>query len=242
MLIILLYHQIATTIPYDLSKFREHLAYLVHNFNIVNVGDTLIPDTINVCLTFDDAYFDFYHYIYPLLRQYNISATLGIPVQFIHDSSVLATQKRLSVVYPQGLESTTQSLNPLCTWQEIAEMVISTLVIPASHSLQHLDLVNLGKTEALYEITQSKQMLEEILGTTINTFIYPFGKMNRSIQTMVTAYYKHAMRIGNAVNYNWDQLLYRIDANKFWLNRLEINACDLRLLKWNFWYNKLRGI
>ena len=241
MLIILLYHQISPLALYDQQPFKEHLAYLVHNFNIVKVGDPLRTDALNICLTFDDAYFDFYCYVYPLLRQYKVPAVLGIPAQFIVEQAEQPVAKRLAITYPKGLAADTQLCNPLCSWQEIAEMTISTFVVPASHSLTHVNLMNLTMDKLLHEVRQSKKIIEEMLTTSIDTFIYPFGKMAIKTHRVVQEHYKYAMRIGNAINYAWEPLLYRIDVNNFWLQDTKLTAQKLLRHKWNFIYNKLRG-
>ena len=65
MLLILMYHQIIepqVDPEISVSKLEEHLKYLQENFNIIVPGQNLLKN--NVCLTFDDAYIDFYHYIF----------------------------------------------------------------------------------------------------------------------------------------------------------------------------------
>lgn len=55
---------------YDHQQFSRYLSYLKQHYPIVVPGDKLPSKGVAICLTFDDAYFDFYHYVYPLLRQH----------------------------------------------------------------------------------------------------------------------------------------------------------------------------
>ena len=53
----------------------------------------------------------------------------------------------------------------------------------------------------------------------INTFVYPYGKMTRSVNRFVNRHYNYAMRIGSALNWNWSNMhnvVYRINAEEFW--------------------------
>ena len=62
MLISLMYHHInGKEFSNDLEVFEKHLEYLTKNYMIVTPDDELKLDK-NLCLTFDDAYFDFYHF------------------------------------------------------------------------------------------------------------------------------------------------------------------------------------
>ena len=50
----------------DLSIFEEHLKYIKNNFKTIFPGEE--ANQKSVCLTFDDAYADFYFLIFPLLK------------------------------------------------------------------------------------------------------------------------------------------------------------------------------
>jgi peptidoglycan/xylan/chitin deacetylase (PgdA/CDA1 family) len=204
----------------------------------------LPKDKIAVCLTFDDAYFDFYHYVYPLLQLLNIRAVLGIPTQWIQNNTTVDPQTRLKIPYPEGLKSgVQQSHAPLCTWAEIKEMTNSGYVKPASHSDTHASMVG-NKTNLIQEIQGSQQALQKKLGMPIDTFIYPFGRMSRGVHKLVRTHYQFGMRIGSAMNKDWHSrsgLLYRIDADHFWQTGQTISKSFIRICQWKAWLNRLRG-
>lgn len=245
MLLLLMYHQIIDPgLDYKVSidKFTEHLKYLQKNFNIVAPGQTGIKDKINICLTFDDAYADFYIHVFPILKTLAIPAVLAIPVNFIEDATKVGNNTRLSVAYPLGLDHKEAHKSPLCTWEEIRKMVATGLVYPASHSFMHPDLTKINFSDAFKEICTSKRIIWIKLEKITEIMVYPFGAQNKQIHLMAKNHYKYLMRIGSAINVSWDQnILYRINADKLWKNNKKI--CKLNILWWKIKYfvNKIRG-
>ena len=199
------------------DAFERHLTDLAQYYSIVVPGDQLNKHQVNICLTFDDAYFDFYHCVFPLLQKLNIRALLAIPSGLILDDTTLTDEDRLNVPYKQALGAF-QTHATLCTWREINEMVSTDLVVPASHGLTHQRLTLLNQ-QSEHEIVYSKQLLQEKTQREINTFVYPYGKMTRSVNRFVNRHYNYAMRIGSALNWNWSNMhnvVYRINAEEFW--------------------------
>ena len=243
MLLVLMYHQILDPAnPGCAAAFKNHLLYLQNNYPIILPGDTIIKNSLNICLTFDDAYFDFYHYVFPLLQQLKIPAVLGVPTGLIQDTTTVNTKDRLAIPYPYGLATDKQNKNPLCTWQEIQEMTASSYVQAASHSHNHLDLTN-PNIDITIELQQSKFMLENKLATEINTLIYPFGKTSRQVNKLARQYYKHMIRIGSALNMDWqarDGLIYRVNADLLWQKNLYITNSFLIKTQFKYWLNYSR--
>lgn len=245
MLLILMYHQIIdpkNDIEVSINKFKQHLIYLQQNFNIVLPGDCLAKNKISVCLTFDDAYADFYIHIFPLLKLLNIPAILAIPANFIEDFTNVNNVDRLSVKYPLGLEKTETKKSPLCTWEEIRSMVASGLVCPASHSFSHANLAKINFSEVFKEICTSKRIIWIKLEKIAETMVYPFGAQNKQVHNMAKNHYKYLMRIGNACNYSWDQnILYRVSGDNLWKNHKYISIFQIFFWKTKYIINRLRG-
>lgn len=216
MLIVLMYHRVTNTnFPKKDQAFLQHLSWLAKNFPIVVPGDPLIKNKINVCITFDDAYFDFYHTVFPLLQKLQIPAVLAVPSGLILDSTDETDEARLAVPYVEAM-SCHRSRATLCTWQEIRSMAASRLVVPASHGLTHQSVIT---PDFEQEVVYAKQLLQEKANVEVDTFVYPFGKMNLRINTLIHQYFRYTMRIGSALNLNWSNyhnVIYRIDAEEFW--------------------------
>lgn len=103
-----------------------------------------------VLLTFDDGHADNYTTLFPLLQKYQV------PVLIFLITSRMGTPGYL-------------------TWQQVQEMHQSGLVSFGSHTCTHRRLRSLSDEEIWQEITQSKQILEEKLGTPVVSFCYPYG-------------------------------------------------------------------
>lgn len=212
MLLVLMYHRINK--PELFSSFIENIS---QNHPIVVPGDTLQRGKLSICLTFDDAYFDFYHFAYPLLKEKSIRAVLGVPVKFILERTTETPNVRINVPYDNAMEEEVyKEKAPFCTWQEITEMADSGLVKIASHSKTHVNL-----TEDIHdlnnEIVESKNIIEKIISQKVDTFIYPYGKVNKKVHSLASKHYKYLMRIGSALNRDWhnsNNMLYRINGEE----------------------------
>lgn len=226
-LLIPMYHRVLLpSHPNATSAFRRHLEDIIQQFPVVIPGQQLTAP-LSVCLTFDDAYEDFYTHVYPLLRTFGLRAVLGIPTGYIEET----------------VSETPAFPAPLCSWDMLREMVVSGHVIPASHSHTH---PHLSRCRDLWEAecVASKQNLSTRLGVSVDTFIYPYGDMSRSLHRFIQSHYTYDMRIGGASNRSWrgqGGLLYRVDAEHWWPEGRSMNADELRRAKRRYWWNRVRG-
>lgn len=240
MIVSFMYHRISHTgIQDDIQRFTTHLQALSTRYPIVWPGEKA-NNPINFCLTFDDAYFDFYHYVFPILQRLNLKAVLAVPIKYILETTDCSPQRRLSVPYAECMQDDNYlQYAPFCTWQEIKTMSDSGLVKIASHSYHHYDLTQVDELDT--EIIASKQILEAKLSTAVECFFYPYGKMNRQIQHRVNKTYPYAFRIGNAVNRSWQEsLFYRINADPYWQQQKSLGSRDRLKYQFKYWQNKLR--
>lgn len=227
----------------DPIRFAKFLDYLIQTYPIIGPNDPLPNTPLAVMLTFDDAYFDFYHSVFPLLKYHKIKAMLAVPANYILENTNISTQTRLSVPYPQGMNNNLHlEKAPFCTWQELREMANSSHVIMASHSASH---ANLEKSSADFhqEIVGSKIVLEQHLKQPIEYFVYPYGKMCSKAHNLVKQHYRFGVRIGSAINYGWDkhsQYIYRVDADPIWKHERYIDDALIRKLTLKYWINKIR--
>jgi peptidoglycan/xylan/chitin deacetylase (PgdA/CDA1 family) len=228
---------------YNYQQFAQYLSYLKQHYPIVVPGDKLPPKGVAICLTFDDAYYDFYHYVFPLLRQHQTKAILAVSPHYIVEGTNLNAHERLAVPYPQGMQDNLHQLKvPFCTWKELKEMAETPHVLFASHGYQHENLAD-KNANFIQEISASKGILERKLGTNVHYFIYPYGKMSRFAHRMVSKTYDYGFRIGSSLNHGWDQkrkMIYRIDADPLWTQMRPIDNRLIRQLSLKYWLNRLR--
>lgn len=243
MLAVLMYHRVTNPLfPRQIERFKTHLTALAANYAIVVPGGDLTRRPLNLCLTFDDAYYDFYHDVFPLLKQCQIKAVLAIPAGLILDDTALDSATRLGVPYEKAMDAY-QSHATLCTWKEINEMIASGLVIPAVHGMTHQHLTHAAQ-DLETEVIAARQVVQEKTGFMPTTFVYPYGSMDRQINRYVRRHYPYTMRIGSALNrnwHNWHGMIYRINAEEFWPANKPLLSKSHRFYLWTrFLLNSLR--
>lgn len=162
------------------------------------------------------AFFDFYKIVFPLLKKLKIKALIAIPIKYILNTTSQKDLIRISTPFKEAMQgSVYKTKAPFCTFDELSEMLTSKLVCIASHSYNHVSLIE-KDIDLDLEIIESKKILEEKLNTKIDTFVYPFGKFNKKIHKEVKKHYKYAMRLGTAINFSWQNIssiIYRIDSD-----------------------------
>ncbi len=243
MLLILMYHRVhgRGITPHAL---RTHLSYIRDHHAVVLPGDPLPQGELSVCLSFDDATVDFYHELYPRLHELDMRALVALPTAFIQESTNLPMQTRLAAqdqAVMHGDYSTEGC--PLCTWKELREMQASGRVHCASHSHNHANMGQ-AETDVETELSTSARLMEEQLGKKPDSFVYPYGATNRTVQQQVHRHYRYAMRIGSAMNRGWDDkggLLYRVDAEDFWPQGKVWSFGDAVKYRLKYFGNRLRG-
>lgn len=212
MLPVIMYHHVnSDDLPLSNSDvmMKAHLELISERYTTIFPGETITNRSI--CLTFDDAYYDFYYYIFPLLKQYNLKALLAVPCAFILDDTDIDSKQRLSLKH-EDIYKNYNDFAPFCTFEELREMVHSGHVMIASHSMNHVNLIEEG-IDLEKEIFGSKVVLEEKIGCRVDSFVLPYGKYNDAAVELAREYYSYVFRIGNALNPSWDGiggLIYRI--------------------------------
>jgi len=217
MLLSLMYHHInSDKYSNSLELIEEHFQYISHNYRIIfpceyksNLNNT------DLCLVFDDAYFDFYYYIFPLLKKYNIKALLSVPIKYILDEINIDTDKRLSLPHSEMMSGNNYiDYGCFCSWKEIVEMAKSGLVQIASHGFNHIKIDNISQDELKFELYESKKIIEDRLGVVCDSFVYPYGNFNKEVLDEVNKYYDYNFAIANIYNFSIkNNPIYRVYAD-----------------------------
>ena len=78
--------------------------------------------------------------------------------------------------------------------EQVQYLAHSGLVEIGSHTLTHANLDKLDDTESLFELTESKKQLEQLTGTSVSSFAYPFGiYSDRDVYLAKQAGYRNAV-------------------------------------------------
>ncbi len=193
---ILLYHHIAPTPTpsrYTVSPeaFEQQLSYLqaagYHTITMAQFTRAMqvgawLPDR-PIVLTFDDGNLDNYQYALPRLQAHGMVGVLYMVANRIGVEGYLSAEQLLALV--------------AAGWEI------------GGHTMTHVDLTRLGAERLRVEIHDSRLALQKALGVPVESFAYPFGKVNAIVVQKVVAYgYLSAAGIGISVIHAPDTLYY----------------------------------
>jgi peptidoglycan/xylan/chitin deacetylase (PgdA/CDA1 family) len=215
-----------------------HFAHIAQHCRCVRPGERLSADRLNVCLTFDDGYFDFYAIVYPLLKKHALRAVLAVPPVVVHEQTSIPFEARLSSA--PDVNYNHPNYGGFCTWTELREMAHSPEVSIAAHGFTHCRLDREG-ADLHTEIVVPQSLLSSRLDRPIDTFVFPYGRFSPAALSCAQKIYRHAFRIGGADNPDWDrQLLYRVDADRLTSPHAPFTAARRARYRARYLWNRLR--
>jgi peptidoglycan/xylan/chitin deacetylase (PgdA/CDA1 family) len=121
-----------------------------------------------VMVTFDDGTRGVYDLAFPVLQKHQIPAVVYPIVGDLGKKQVVWKQSTDKV--PRAMMSATQ----------VQEMVSNGIEF-GSHLYQHVRAAELPASELMHELSESKSILEELIGTTVLSVAYPFGSYSPAV-------------------------------------------------------------
>ena len=196
----LIYHAFGTKFKHDtygfsidITKFKEHIRYYLDNFKIIPINKYMNHNVDTLSITIDDGYKDNLDAV-EILNKYNIPFTLYVTL------NTLDTEGYLSAEDIKSLSSLTNC--------EIG-----------SHSYDHVRLGTISNDQILYQLSESKKMLESITGNRISGISYPHGSYNEyTLSVLKSIGYEYASSSIKGKNSK--------ETNKYLLRRSEIIKSD----------------
>jgi len=122
-------------------------------------------------ITFDDGYADNFWFAWPILREFNVPPIVFVNAGYISSHYLL----------PRYHDSVRDRF---LTWSEIEEMSQKGVIF-GSHGLTHRRLTTLSPEEARREISDSRRLLQEKVGQSVEFFCYPYGDYNETVVSLV---------------------------------------------------------
>lgn len=157
-----------------------------------------------IAVFFDDAYENIYDTAYRIMKPRNLNGVLCPIVSFIGKMNS----------WDRGINRYAHM-----NWEQLREMSNAGFDI-VSHSMTHRDLRKLSDEELEYEISESRNVLQNKLGCDVDYFMYPFGLYNNRVKNAVKkAGYKGAFASYASDNRRMDKFaigrnsMYIIDSN-----------------------------
>lgn len=174
---VLLYHDFVKTVPEKDTDdfnyintpegFEENIqVFLENGYTPISMEE--LNDAYNlkselptkpILITFDDGHYSNYEYIYPILKKYNVKASIFVVTDKV--GKEIDGKKYLG-------------------WNECLEMQESGLVEIFSHSKRHVFYDRFPAKEILKDVNESYKAIEENLGEkSFKAFAYPYGAYTR---------------------------------------------------------------
>ena len=153
-----------------LEQFEEQIQYLKSNkYKFVTLTELIINPKMNdksIAITVDDAYQSFYEFGFPVLKKYNIPATLFLSTETVGSSEHL-------------------------DWTQLKELLSYGIDIQ-NHTHSHSRMPEQTAEAIENEISTSQKIIFDNLGFKPDLFAYPYGETSIEVQKIVKKYFKAA--------------------------------------------------
>lgn len=162
------------------QHLKRQLQWLMERRTAATLDNAAAIGSATFCVTFDDGYDDVLEAL-PILDALSITATFFVlPAYFGRTSGFTGglLSKHLSQADVKFLSRSGHGIG--------------------SHGLLHRNLTALGEDELTAELVQSRKMLEDIIGTSVPYFAYPYGLCNDYVVEQCLRHYKDAWSTGAA--------------------------------------------
>ena len=170
------------------DNFKEHLDYLKeHNYKTLTmeefynwkIGKINLPYK-SVLITFDDGFLSNYEYAFPLLKEYNMNATVFVVGNFIENSTQNTWDGNLKTYMSKDI------------LLKLEEEYPNIEVYSHSYNLHFQGAINQEETVLLEDVKNFENFYKKT-----DVFCYPFGQYNASAQNVLqNSEFKLAFKYG----------------------------------------------
>lgn len=216
--VILLYHSVGgisgTSYDYDLpeAQFRKQMQLVNERFDPVDL-ETLLEKGAQggrkrVAVTFDDGFRNVHDVAAPILREFDIPATVFVCPDLLNDADIERIRKYHSLG-PNAHEV-------LMTEQQVQSLAADELFVIGNHTANHVRVTDLDADEIANEVIGAKHDLERLIGSTVDRFSYPYGiEDSRTAEAVIES---HSLAVTS------ERALLGASVNPYRLSR--IDACQ----------------
>jgi len=205
------YHNLGYSLQFGINKV--HPTIFKNHIDICN--DFISNKNIDITITFDDGYEGVFTYCRKILNKSSIKRKIIFPI-----------------VNYIGKYNTWDSSFYLNKYKHLSKDQIKILVSEGwevgSHTCTHKYLGNLKNDEIVYELTESKQKLEEIINDEVTSFAPPYGIIDKRVLDISKSigYKEIFIQKNKNVIYSGSILIvkrnniYSVDRNKNIINKI----------------------
>ncbi|OHD11980.1 MAG: hypothetical protein A2Y41_05290 [Spirochaetes bacterium GWB1_36_13] len=179
---VLCYHNVVKKTKHNIDvsseEFEKQMNFLASNGYISLKASELVQKIADnsfeenkkyIVITFDDGNLGVYKNAFPILKKYNLKATL-----YIYPSIIMSREKGKHLSY--------------MNWDEINMMLENPLIELGSHSYYHPYLTHESEKGLFINIQKSKEILKKKTGISPLTFAYPFGIFDSKTKELLKKY------------------------------------------------------
>lgn len=144
------------------ERFENHLRWLAKRAKRVVPLRRLLTASEKenlMAISFDDGFRDNFTVALPLLEKYNLPMTLFAVAGFVGEDGYLSAG-------------------------ELRKLAEHPLITIGSHGMSHQHFTQLDSTEARFELTESKRLLEQMIGQEVDLLAYPYGDCDGRIERL----------------------------------------------------------
>jgi peptidoglycan/xylan/chitin deacetylase (PgdA/CDA1 family) len=165
---VLIYHSISSppvALPSDMdiapARFQQQLRWLSRWREVVPLVETLSAGSKRrrLAITFDDGFRDNLTVALPLLEKFGLPMTLFVAAGFIDQKGYLSEE-------------------------ELREISKHPLITIGAHGFWHRHFNRLTPDDARFELTESRRMLEEVIGRKVDLMAWPFGECDDQLERL----------------------------------------------------------
>ena len=178
---VLVYHSVSE-IPFNIPIYsiepdimQSHIEILLNSgYNFITFDDLPNIERIKkpILLTYDDGYENNFNYLFPILKKYNVKATISIIFNNIGVSRYL-------------------------NLQQIQTMQESKLVSFQSHTLSHVDLNTIDESQIEFELSESKSQISKLIKKEPVAIFYPYGNFSANVIKIAEKYYEYGVTVNS---------------------------------------------
>jgi len=169
----LMYHSVSDSAadPYQITvtpnRFTEHMRWLrrarLRGASMRELLNAARQGSVSglIGLTFDDGYADFSTEVLPVLNRYGFTATVFVVAGNLGGRN----------------DWDAGPAKPLMTADQVRDAARMGIEI-GSHGMNHRSLVDADPALLASEVSRSREVLQSLLGTTVDGFCYPYGELS----------------------------------------------------------------
>jgi peptidoglycan/xylan/chitin deacetylase (PgdA/CDA1 family) len=167
--VVLTYHSVPAE---ELDAFDWQMRHVAAVAHVVRADSQLpVNGRPMVAITFDDAFAHVFDRVIPILRKYDLPATIFVPTGHLGSA-------------PRWIErqSTIDRVGPVVSASRLRQTHEEQVVL-GSHSVSHPRLAAVSDAQLREELIASKRTLEELTGKTVDTLALPYGSYSAAVVT-----------------------------------------------------------